>query len=86
MKNEGMFRTLTPAEELEFQAWARANYQPLSTIEGFWHPAIQAECAKINAEAGAAFNPQAELEKLLGPEMAQRAAETIDRVIKSQGN
>lgn len=45
-----MFRTLTTNEEQEFRAWARANYEPLEEIRGIWHPVIQDECAKINAE------------------------------------
>ena len=45
-----MFRTLTTEEEQAFRAWARANYEPLDEIRGVWHPVVQAECVKINAE------------------------------------
>tara|TARA_R110002020_G_scaffold125729_1_gene283075 strand:- start:72 stop:242 length:171 start_codon:yes stop_codon:yes gene_type:complete len=45
-----MFEDLSPKQEVEFKAWARANYKPLTPIKGVWHPIIQAECAKINNE------------------------------------
>ena len=47
-----LFRKLDAAQEAEFRQWARANYQPLSEISGVWHPVVQDECARINAEAG----------------------------------
>ena len=37
-----------PAEINEYQQWARDNYIPHSTIEGIWHPLVQAECVRIN--------------------------------------
>ena len=43
-----MFRTLTAAQEKEFREWARNNYKPFGEISKIWHPAIQAECVKIN--------------------------------------
>jgi hypothetical protein len=47
-----MFRDLNEQQEQEFRAWARKTYQPLTPINGVWHPVVQDECAKINAEAG----------------------------------
>ncbi len=48
-----LFRDLTPEEEVEFRAWARENYTCFEPISGVWHPCVQDECAKMNAEAGA---------------------------------
>ena len=45
-----MFRKLESNEEQEFRQWARENYKRLEPIPGIWHPVIQAECAKMNAE------------------------------------
>lgn len=45
-----MWRTLNPDEETKFRAWARTNYEPLSKINGLWHPVVQDECVKINIE------------------------------------
>jgi hypothetical protein len=47
-----MFKELTTEETKEYIKWARENYIPFTPIKGIWHPAIQAECAKINAESG----------------------------------
>ena len=55
-----MHRKLDLAEEKEFRKWARDNYRPHQQINGIWHPVVQDECAKINAEA------DEELNKLLG--------------------
>ena len=51
-----LFRKLSRGEEVEFRQSARENYKPLSTIEGVWHPVYQAECVKINQEAGDNFS------------------------------
>lgn len=48
-----LFRQLSAEEEASFRQWARDNYQPLTEISGVWHPVVQDECVKINAEAGA---------------------------------
>lgn len=45
-----IFKHLRPDEEKVYRKWARENYEPLSDIEGIWHPVVQDECAKINAE------------------------------------
>ena len=45
-----MFRKLTQDKESEFRKWARDNYKQLEPIEGIWHPVIQDECSKMNAE------------------------------------
>jgi hypothetical protein len=45
-----MFKPLTEAEEKSMRKWARDNYKPLSPINGTWHPIVQAECVRINAE------------------------------------
>jgi hypothetical protein len=48
-----LFRILDKEEEKEcFRAWARKNYTPFTPIDGLWHPVLQAECVKINEEAG----------------------------------
>jgi hypothetical protein len=48
----GLFKQLNKEEEKEFRQWARENYQPFSPISGFWHPAVQDECLKMNKEKG----------------------------------
>lgn len=53
-----LFRELSEDEKVSFRAWARENYTPLEPIKGIWHPVVQEECAKINAEYGDNFNPQ----------------------------
>jgi hypothetical protein len=50
-----LFRQLDDNEEQSFRQWARDNYVPFEPIKGIWHPVIQAECSKINAERGASF-------------------------------
>ena len=47
-----LFRQLSAEEEAQFRQWARDNYTPLDVISGIWHPVVQDECARINAEAG----------------------------------
>ena len=44
------FHELSPEQEVEYRQWARDNYEPLSPIEGIWHPIVQEECTKINKE------------------------------------
>ena len=46
-----LFKESTKEEETPFREWARINYTPFSEIKGVWHPVIQEECAKINADA-----------------------------------
>ena len=41
---------LSKSEEKQFREWARKNYKPLTAIDGLWHPIVQDECVKINAE------------------------------------
>ena len=46
-----LFQNITdPAEIQEFKQWARDNYEPLTPIDGTWHPIVQAECARINTD------------------------------------
>jgi hypothetical protein len=45
-----IFRELTHDEEKEFRAWARQNYHQYDDIKGVWHPVVQDECRRINAE------------------------------------
>jgi hypothetical protein len=45
-----LFRELDTKEEKEFREWARNNYKKFDTIKGVWHPVVQDECVKINAE------------------------------------
>lgn len=47
------FRKLSRDEEALFRTNARAVYQPFTPIDGVWHPVYQAECVRMNAEAGA---------------------------------
>lgn len=49
-----LFRDLNENEQAAFRKWARENYTPFEPINGVWHPVVQDECAKINAEKGAA--------------------------------
>jgi len=44
-----LFRPLTQKEDGEFRKWAWDNYEPLSDINGLWHPVVQEECARINS-------------------------------------
>jgi hypothetical protein len=46
-----LFRELSGIEERDFRKWARDNYKAFTPINGVWHPVVQDECAKINAEA-----------------------------------
>lgn len=45
-----MWKQLTAVEEQDFRQWARDNYKLADPISGVWHPVVQDECAKINAE------------------------------------
>ena len=45
-----IFKHLTAAEEKSYRKWARENYTQLDPISGIWHPSVQDECAKMNAE------------------------------------
>jgi len=45
-----LFRELDENEQQEFRKWARENYTRLDPIKGIWHPVVQDECAKMNAE------------------------------------
>jgi len=47
-----LFNRLSPDREKEFRQWARENYEKYSPINGTWHPVVQDECVKINAESG----------------------------------
>jgi len=46
-----LFRNLTPEQQRQFRVWARMNYRPFDPIQGIWHPVVQDECVKMNAEA-----------------------------------
>jgi hypothetical protein len=48
----GLFMSLTPEQEARFRKWARENYQIYEPIQGVWHPAVQDECVRMNAETG----------------------------------
>jgi hypothetical protein len=52
-----LFRTLSPTDEAQFRDWARQNYKPFTDISGLWHPVVQDECRRINAEAGSEYTP-----------------------------
>lgn len=46
-----LYKELSEQEKEEFRKWARENYKPFTPIEGTWHPVVQEECTKINAES-----------------------------------
>lgn len=50
-----LFKQLTEQEVIEFKQWARDNYEPLTEINGLWHPVIQQECKVMNEEADEQF-------------------------------
>jgi hypothetical protein len=43
---------LSQDEETECRKWARDNYKVFEPIKGIWHPIVQDECVKMNAETG----------------------------------
>ena len=45
-----LHRELNDGEKAYFRKWARDNYTPHEPIDGDWHPVVQEECAKMNAE------------------------------------
>ena len=47
-----LFRELTEEEKDRFRQWARQNYKVYSEIKGIWHPVVQEECVRMNAETG----------------------------------
>jgi len=49
-----LFKTLSDEEQKEYRKWARENYKPYEPIKGVWHPIAQAECVRMNEEAGMA--------------------------------
>jgi hypothetical protein len=51
--DEIQFRDLDSDEESEFRQWARDNFKAGDEISLAWHPAVQDECALIDAEAQA---------------------------------
>lgn len=51
------FRDLGADEEAEFRKWARDNYVAGAEIDLLWHPSVQDECAKMNAEVAADKEP-----------------------------
>ena len=58
-----LFRTLSKEEEKEFRDYARKTYKAYDPIPGIWHPIIQAECTKMNEEAGKKFDPESIIPK-----------------------
>ena len=51
-----LFRNdITEDEKETFRRWARENYKPFDPIIGVWHPIVQAECVKMNEEAGKVY-------------------------------
>jgi len=49
--NPIMFRILDEDEKIKLRQWARKNYVKNSPIFSLWHPVVQNECDKINAES-----------------------------------
>jgi hypothetical protein len=60
-----LFKELTEEEAVEYRQWARDNYKPFTEIKGVWHPAVQAECVAMNAEA----DLEPELREVLGDDL-----------------
>lgn len=50
-----LFKQLNATQEAAFRQWARTNYKAFQPINGVWHPVVQDECRRINAEAGGVF-------------------------------
>ncbi len=50
-----LFKHLDHDEERSYREWARANYKIFANISGIWHPVVQDECVKMNAETGYAL-------------------------------
>ena len=44
-----MFRQLNKEEEKRYRLWARDNYDPMTPINGLWHPVTQTECVLMNS-------------------------------------
>ena len=70
------FRDLGADEEAAFRAWARDNYQSNSPIDTLWHPSIQDECSKINAEFQAATDAASEKKE---PSVDDLGANTVGK-------
>jgi tRNA uridine 5-carbamoylmethylation protein Kti12 len=47
-----LFKHLSDEEQRAYREWARENYRIYSPIQGIWHPVVQDECVKMNAETG----------------------------------
>ena len=45
-----VWQMLNEEQVQEYQQWARDNYEPLSPINGLWHPVVQKECVIMNME------------------------------------
>lgn len=45
-----LFRKLSESELAKFAKWARDNYRPGNEISEVWHPAVRAECERMNLE------------------------------------
>lgn len=50
MNNATLFRPLAPEEQIALRSWARRHHRPGHRINPLWHPAIQNEAARMNAE------------------------------------
>lgn len=44
------FKKLDESEAEDFRKWARENYKAGAEISMAWHPVVQEECARINAQ------------------------------------
>ena len=66
----GPHRELNDEEKAYFRKWARDNYTPYDAIDGTWHPIVQEECAKMNAETDAKTEPMVAIEHLFPAETA----------------
>jgi hypothetical protein len=48
-----LFRSLDPAEEKSFRAWAREHHDPGSPVNTLWHPVVRDECERMDREEAA---------------------------------
>ena len=50
-KDGSAYIQLTPEQEKEWRASARANHMPGDSINPLWHPVYRDECARIDLES-----------------------------------
>lgn len=69
------------------RAWARENYKPFDPITGVWHPVVQAECVRMNIEAGMTFGQNADTQDaVMAPALKARMDEVATLLAKALGD